>query len=383
MPDSTLVPAKSPFAATFAEVVEASHAPGYLYSDPQVLAREKEVIFKRDWLCLCRAEELAEPGDYITFRIVGEPLLLCKDKDGAIKAYANMCLHRGVELANGQGKARAFSCPYHGWTYDLEGRLRGAGFMQDSLGFEKENCRLPEFQVREWCGWVFVSLAEAPRPFEDYIATFDAKFGWARMQDMRLGLRMDAELNCNWKLMVENFIDFYHVKILHKDTIGRFMKTGDVTYDLCENGQVFIDEYDAGTLSKTGDVFRKRFDTMVDKSPRFSATGLLPPNVNIFFRPDYVSLFTSWPLGPGRMKLTTLALWHKDVVEAADFEGVAGEYKVMLEKVLGEDFDMVESLQNAAGSGLFEPGRMSRLERGVQHFVKYSIAKVFEAPKEP
>ncbi len=380
MPDTAAVAAKSPYAAAFKEVTEASHAPGALYSDPAVLAREKEVIFKHDWLCLCRAEEVAETGNFITFRVVGVPVLICRDKEGAVRAYANMCLHRGAELIAGSGEASTFSCPYHGWTYDLDGQLMGAGYMRDAVGFDKANCKLTEFQVREWCGWIFVSLAKEPPSFDAYIKTFDEKFGWIKMQDMRIGLRMESELNCNWKLMVENFIDFYHAKVLHRDTIGRFMKTSDVTYDLREDGQVYVDEYDAGTLSKSGDVFRKRIDTMIDKSPRFSAAGLLPPNIDIFFRPDYAVLFTSWPIGVDRMKLTTLALWHKDVVEAPDFQNVADEYKVMMDKVLGEDFDMVESLQNAAASGYFEPGRMCRLERGVQHFVKYSIAKIFETP---
>ena len=376
MPDSHLPLPGPDYEPAFLDVTKASHAPGGLYSDPAVLQRELTNIFHQDWLLLGRTEELPNPGDYRSFRIGREPVLMCRDKAGALRAYANMCLHRGVEVATGAGNQRAFVCPYHGWSYGLDGRLIGASWMQDSEGFDKRDCRLREYPLNEWQGWVFVSLAREPMPFAEYLADFEEKFGWVGMQDLRVGLRTDTKLNCNWKFMVENFIDFYHLKILHKGTIGRFLTTPDATYDLRPRGQVYIDEYDAGPLSKDGQAFADSMPSMKDKPDRFSRCAVLPPNVNAFLRRGYMTLYTSWPVTPDTMVLTGYALWPKAVMESPEKDRIIAEFQVMLNKVLEEDFEMVESLQNAAAAASFVPGRMSRLERGVQHFIKHSIQRI-------
>lgn len=367
-------------SAVFRDVTEASHAPGALYSDPSVLALEVDRIFRRDWFCLGREEEIGNAGDYLTARLVKEPVVVCRDEAGRIRAFLNMCRHRGVEVVSGSGSARQFVCPYHGWTYGLDGRLRGAGYMQDSVGFDKSSCRLAELSVGLWGGWIFVTLNRNPEPFESYIRDFEEKFGYLDMGSLRIGLRIDAELKCNWKLMVENFIDFYHINVLHRDTVARFMKTVDLPYDLRRNGQVFIDEYDTGTLSKSGDMTAQRIPALEGRSPRFSQTGLLPPNLNFFVRPDYVSLYTSWPITVDTMRMTGMVLWSAQTMASPHRETIVSEFKVMLDKVLAEDFAMVESLQNANGASSFEPGRLSRLEKGVQHFVKHNLDRLSGHP---
>lgn len=367
-------------AAVFRDVTQARHAPGALYSDPTVLALEADRIFKRDWFCLGRDEEIANPGDYLTTRIVKEPVLVCRDGGGQVRAYINMCRHRGVEVAAGSGSARQFVCPYHGWTYGLDGRLRGAGYMQDSIGFDKEACRLPELKVGLWGGWIFVTLNPDPEPFASYIRDFDEKFGYLGMETMRVGLKVEAQLKCNWKLMVENFIDFYHINVLHRDTVARFMKTVDLPYDLRRNGQVFIDEYDTGTLSKSGEMTARRIPALEGRSARFSQTGVLPPNLNFFVRPDYVSLYTCWPVTVDTMRMTGRILWCPETLASPHRDAIVSEFKLMLDKVLAEDFAMVESLQNANGASSYQPGRLSRLEKGVQHFVKHCLDRLAGEP---
>ncbi|MCB8882157.1 aromatic ring-hydroxylating dioxygenase subunit alpha [Acidisoma cellulosilytica] len=377
MPDSNQVGLPPDLARTFEPVTRASHAPGALYTDPAVLQREMDSIFMREWLCLARSEEIASPGDYMTFQVGSEPVMICRDKDMAPRAYANMCPHRGAKLVMGQGNSRAFVCPYHAWSFNLDGRLIGASWMAEAEGFDKTTCHLHEFHLREWGGWLFVSVAPDPQPFEDYIAVFDQKFGYVKMENLKIGVRLDAELNCNWKLMVENFLDFYHGKILHKDTVGRFLSTPDVTYDLRPEGQVYVDHYDVGTLSKDGKIFKKRIPTMADKPELFAQAAALPPNLSVFQRLDYTVFFTSWPIGPNRMRMTTMALWQAEDLEGESGKKMTDEYIFMLNKVLQEDFDMVESLQLALQSTSFVPGRMSRLEQGVQHFVQHSIKRAY------
>lgn len=377
MSESPRIGHRPDVSATLRPVTQASHPPGVIYNDPAILEHEKEVVFRKDWLCIGRADEIPNPGDYLTQRIVGEPVLLCRKEDGSIAAYSNTCLHRGVEVASGQGNTKEFTCPYHGWLYNLEGQLLGASYMRDSEGFDRKNCRLPTLPVAVWQGWIFLSLNLKPEPFERYIADFDEKFGYIDMGKLKLGLKREIPLRCNWKLMVENFIDFYHVGILHKDTIGRFMKTSDVEYELRPGGRIFIDEYDAGSHTKDGQVFREPIATLKDKPARFSQAGVLPPNLNFFVRPDYIMVYTSWPTDVDHMVMRQYIVFPEHIRDATDFPEVIANFIQMSDKILGEDVDMVESLQNASKARHFVPGRMSRLEKGVQHFIRHNLSRIY------
>jgi phenylpropionate dioxygenase-like ring-hydroxylating dioxygenase large terminal subunit len=365
------------FTNVFLPITQANHPSGVIYHASEVLAREKEVIFGHDWLCVGRAEEIPSPGDYKAFRIIEQPVLLCRRQNGELAAFANTCLHRGVEVASGSGNTKEFTCPYHGWLYDLEGQLIGAPYMRDAEQFERKNCRLPTLPCETFQGWVFVSLSRNPEPFQAYIAEFAEKFGYLQMEPMKLGIQRDIELKCNWKLMVENFIDFYHIGVLHKDTIGRHMKTTDVPYELRQRGQVFINEYDAGSHTKSGEVFVEPIPALKDKPPRFSQAAVITPNVNFFVRPDYVMLYSSWPIDEKTMVMKQFIVFPSHIVESSSFPTVKAQFLEMSDKILGEDFAMVESLQNASKAIHFAPGRMSRLEKGVQHFIRHNISRIY------
>lgn len=368
------------FAKAFLPVTQASHPSGQIYSDPAVLEREKDVIFGRDWLCVGRAEELPDAGDYKAIRLVEQPVLLVRRPDGTLAAYSNTCLHRGVEIASGSGNAKEFACPYHGWLYGLDGQLLGASYMRDSEGFDRKSCRLPELPCETFQGWIFVALNKAPETFSTFVAEFAEKFGYIDMEPMRLGIQRDIPLQCNWKLMVENFIDFYHIGVLHKDTIGRYMRTTDVPYETRKRGQVFINEYDAGSHSQSGEVFVERIPALKDKPPRFSQAGVITPNVNFFVRPDYVMLYSSWPVDVNTMVMKQFILFPRHIVESDGFAEIRRQFLQMSDKILGEDFAMVESLQNASRAKHFVPGRMSRLEKGVQHFILHNLERIYGPP---
>jgi Rieske 2Fe-2S family protein len=137
---------------TRAPVTRARHAPGYVYASPEVFELEKEHIFLKDWLCMGRSEELPGIGDYATFRVLDEPIVIARGEDGALHAYSNICRHRGAEVASGAGNTRQFSCPYHGWSYDLAGRLTGAHYMAEAKDFDPAQCRLRPLKIGEWAG---------------------------------------------------------------------------------------------------------------------------------------------------------------------------------------------------------------------------------------
>ena len=141
-------------AAIRAPISRARHAPGYIYTSPEIYALEKEKIFMRDWLCIARVEEIEKPGDFMTFDVMDEPIVIARARDGSINAFRNSCAHRGLVVAKGSGNAKSFSCEYHGWSYDLTGQLVGAPFMEDVQEFDLSSCRLPPGAEVRCLGWV-------------------------------------------------------------------------------------------------------------------------------------------------------------------------------------------------------------------------------------
>ena len=209
------------FESTRRAIETASHAPGQIYSSDDVLALEKKNIFMKEWLCVARVEEVENPGDFFATRIVGEPVLVARNEQGEVNAFANVCLHRGVEVASGAGNVKHFTCPYHAWTYDLSGRLVGASFMRESKDFDPKSCRLKQLHVGVWAGWVFVNLSPNPPPLADALSEFSSDVGLLKMEDLRLGSKIILDLPTNWKFVVENLMDVYHVRTLHYNSFGK------------------------------------------------------------------------------------------------------------------------------------------------------------------
>ena len=220
------------------DLPHATHAPGYVYSSRE--AFEAEEYFMKDWLYVGREEELRNKGDYLTMRIVGEPILIARDSDGTLNACYNMCAHRGVEVAYGTGNTRAFKCPYHGWTYDLKGKLKGAAFMAESEGFDASLCRLRPIRLDVWRGNIFICLSDTTAPLAEQLQEFEKDFAFLQMENCRLGNKIVIDLDCNWKLVHENLMDFYHVGVLHAKTFGSKFSWKNEDVILKENGSLSI-----------------------------------------------------------------------------------------------------------------------------------------------
>ena len=207
-------------ASTRSRLSKAGHAPGAIYCSEDIFQREIATCFMKDWLCVGRVEEVAKPGDYMTMRIAGEPVVITRASDNNLHALYNMCAHRGVEVAHGRGNARVFNCPYHGWTYDLEGKLKGAAYMKESEGFDLSACRLQPIRIDVWRGSIFICFSAETEPFEEFIRPFEDDFAFLHPERCRIGYKLHLEVNCNWKFITENIMDFYHVKVLHAGTFG-------------------------------------------------------------------------------------------------------------------------------------------------------------------
>ena len=355
---------------------EARHLPGEIYTSAEVLALEKERLFMKDWLCMARVEEIEKPGDYMALRVLDEPVLIVRAEDGEINAFANVCRHRGVEVATGQGNVKEFSCPYHGWLYDLKGHLRGVPFMKNVKGFDFDNCRLRRLGTATWAGFVFVNFDPAAEPFEDFVADFDDAFGMLKMEECRLADKLVADLDCNWKLVVENFMDIYHVQTIHMDTFGGAIRLEDFNFSIKERG-FFSAFYDAAPMVIGQKTLFGKMPWMERYPESFACTGILSPNLQMFARCDDVQPFVIWPLAPNKTRVIVYTLMPERNFADPEFDRKLKDYVDFMVQVVGEDEGMVRSLQNGVGSRSFEPGPMSYLETSIHHLIKHNLERTF------
>ncbi|MEM9270281.1 MAG: aromatic ring-hydroxylating dioxygenase subunit alpha, partial [Pseudomonadota bacterium] len=189
----------------------ASAMPPSVYTSEAFLKRELADIFAKDWFCVGRASSLKNPGDYVTLDLANEPILVLRDTDGNLRAMSNVCRHRMSTLLEGRGNTRSIVCPYHAWTYNLDGSLRGAPAMSLNEAFCKSDVALPSIRCEEWLGWVFVTLNPASEPVAHQLASLEAMIADYNMKAYTETFFETHIWDTNWKVLAENFMESYHL----------------------------------------------------------------------------------------------------------------------------------------------------------------------------
>ena len=354
----------------------AHHVPGDFYSSLDIYEREKERVFMRDWLCVARAEEIENPGDFMALRIMGEPIVVTRDNSSNLNAFANVCRHRGVEVAVGSGNTEEFSCPYHGWLYDLQGKLVGAPYMKEAEGFKPVSCRLTPINLDVWQGWVFVNFDPDCAPLADFVQPFEEDFGSYRYGDLRLAAKIQFDFDCNWKLVVENAMDNYHINTLHKETLGVGVETRELDIDLRPRGgyRMF---YDHEPRAGGGTWFGRKLPWLQDEPDTHAGAGFMAPNFQTFTYVDNVEVLTYWPMGIDKCRFFINILFPSSFFDLPNFADRIEAYCALSTKTVEEDRTMVISLQSAMSSDLFAPGRMAQIEANIHHLINHHIDRLW------
>src|SRR5712691_9747737 len=191
--------------------------PGRYYNAPEIWAEERERIFARRWICVGRAAELGQLGDYAVRAVGGESVMVVRGQDGAVRAFYNVCRHRGTRLCEeARGRfSETIQCPYHAWTYTLDGTLIGAPHMGDVAGFDKRDYPLHAGAVATWEGFLFINLAREPEPFERAFAPVLDRFRRFNLATLRSARRIEYDVQANWKLLFQNFSECLHCPVIH------------------------------------------------------------------------------------------------------------------------------------------------------------------------
>lgn len=206
---------------------EARGLPPQAYLSEEFYELELEYLFRRDWICVGREEEAENPGDYFTIGLAGEPLIVVRGTDNKLRALSNVCRHRYMQIVMDRGNTPRLTCPYHGWSYRLDGSLMGATNMKESRILDRRSCRLPEFQLETWLGFIFVNLDPGAEPLPPRLQELGRRLAPYHIDRMRLSSLYDEVWEGNWKLVMENNAEAHHHRTLHPESLQPWMPGDD------------------------------------------------------------------------------------------------------------------------------------------------------------
>lgn len=362
--------------------LEAS-LPGPSYTSEREFAREREAVLFGGWFCVGREESVPEPGDYLAADIAGESILVVRTAD-SLAGHYNLCRHRGSRLVPVAGAqpavgpqptgcvGGAIRCPYHGWTYGLDGTLRAAPFLPELRRY-RHRLSLHPVAVATWGGFVFARLAPAGAPLQDQLNGTDTRLAEYPLAQLRTGHRLVYRVAANWKVILENYNECYHCGPVHPELcelVPAFRRGGG---DL---------DWDAGiphregayTFTLSGTTTRAPFPGLSQRARTRHVGELVLPNLMLSLSADHVAAFTVWPHDAGHTTVVCDFLFHPGEIARADFDPAdAVEFWDLVNK---QDWAICEQVQDGMGSRMFTVGYLAPMEQpsaDVGHYVSVKV----------
>jgi glycine betaine catabolism A len=368
-----------PTKAGQTEIPLASSLPAASYTSAGEFDREREAVLFADWFCVGRAETLAGPGDYLTVDIAGESVIVVRESE-ALAGFYNLCRHRGCRLLTG-GQQRtghadgSFRCPYHGWTYGLDGRLRSAPFLPDLRRY-RDQLALHPVDIQTWGGFVFARLgapattgrenhgtvqAHDDQPLTAQLDGADQRMAAYPLAELRSARRIVYQVAANWKVICENYNECYHCGPVHPelcDLVPEFRRGGG-------NGL----DWDAGiphrpgayTFTRTGTTNRAPFPGLSAADIDRHRGELVLPNLMLSVSSDHVAAFTLWPHDAGHTTVVCDFLFHPAEIARDDFD--PADAVDFWDLVNRQDWAICELVQDGMGSRMFIAGYMAPMEQ--------------------
>ena len=341
--------------------------PARFYTDPAIHEAEKAAIFYRSWWCAGHKSQLPKPGSFLTTRIHEQDIVVVRDTEGSVRAFYNVCQHRGHELVMGCGEARMFTCPYHAWTYNLDGSLRTARLTRALPDFRSCDFALKPVRVEEFCGFVFINLDADATPLKEQTGDLEKEIRHyvPRIDDMVFAHRHQYDIRANWKVVIDNFLECYHCHPAHRD----FVDLVDMeSYRNIINGRYVSQVSDAPRTKAAKAYSFEKGD--VD----FGYAGwFLWPNLTIWAYPGEPNISTLIMISDGPDRTLENLDWFTPGGTVTPQIEAAMVY--MNETLQPEDIALCESVQRGLkskgynqGRFVIDPAHPELSEHGVHHF---------------
>jgi glycine betaine catabolism A len=364
--------------------------PGASYTAEPEFIREREAALFRDWFCVGREEALPQPGDYLAVDVAGESILVVRNGDG-LAAFYNLCRHRGSRLVPVAGSQPAASaarsgcldgtirCPYHSWTYGLDGSLRSAPFLPDLRRY-RDRLSLHPVCLATWGGFVFVRLGRAGGPLRDQLNGTDDRLAAYPLAQLRTGHRLVYPVAANWKVILENYNECYHCGPVHPELCELVPAFGRGGGGLdWEQGIPHRDG--AYTFTMTGTTRRAPFPGLPEAATTRHLGELVLPNLMISLSADHVAAFTVWPHDAGHTTVVCDFLFHPDEMARADFDpSDAVEFWDLVNR---QDWAICEQVQDGMRSRMFTSGYLAPMEQPSADVGRYVLARLGGEPGRP
>ena len=354
---------------------QARAMPTSVYTSEDFVEAELKHVFSKDWYCVGRADALSKTGDYVTAELAGQPIAVLRDADHQLRAMSNVCLHRMSTLLQGRGNAKTIVCPYHAWTYNLDGKLRGAPAMTQNDAFCKDHYRLPQVRCEEWLGWVFVCLDPDAEPVSVQLAEVADMIAAYDMTNYSESFYEEHVWDTNWKVLAENFMESYHLPVCHAGTIGGLSKLEDM---VCPPGRPAFNYH---TILKDESLriamaHPTKNNRLKGEERRTTYLLALYPSLMITLTPGYFWYISLHPKGPGQVHIRFGGGMSNDFAEDTDISENFTQLKTLLDEVNVEDRGCTEKVFNGLCSDAATPGHLSHLERPNYDFAQYLMGKI-------
>ncbi len=341
--------------------------PGKYYHSEEIYREEVEKIFYKFWIYACRAEEILNVGDYKCIQVEDESIILVRDKSGEIKALFNVCSHRGTQLCDehkGKFKAKSIQCPYHAWTYALDGKLMSAPLMEEGHGFQKEDCALQQAHIHIWEGFVFINLDRNATPFEVQMEALISKFSDWKIDELRIAHHIRYELNCNWKLILQNYQECYHCPGVHP-LLSELTPVQSARHD-ADAGAVIGGYMDLtkerGSMTMDGEAAAPPICDVSDDDLQRIYYYSVFPNLLLTPHPDFVLFHHITPLGPGKIINDCYWLFRPEIIDDPKAQAGIKSAVDFWDLTNRQDWKVCELMQKGTKSKRFTRGYYSGRE---------------------
>ena len=347
------------------------------YTDPALYEREVERIFRREWIAVARADQLAAPGDYVAFDLCGEPLVAVRGDDGVLRVLSRVCRHRWMPVVEaGCGSRRSFQCPYHLWTYALDGHLVGAPDMQRTPGFDRAKCALPVLPVEVWQGFVFTSLDPHAAPLAPRLEALARAIAPWDAASLRTLDPILYEHPWNWKVLVDNFIESYHHQGPHRDTLqplvpasGTWAEDADGPYILLHNPTA-----DGGAMHA---VLAPRPGLDAKQRSEFLVVAVFP-HLLFALQPDCMFWYRMEPVAVDRFRLAIHPCVPLDAASDPAQSAALDTLRAIVDAIHRQDIAACDGVQQGLRARLAAPGPLSHLEKPIAQLARWWRERMHE-----
>ena len=353
---------------------QAFSIPPAFYTSEDLLNEELKIVFQRNWIGIGRADRFAVYGDYETMNLGGKPVIVLRDQEGVLRAFANTCRHRGARLLNGQGNCKHIRCPFHAWTYKLDGSLSGAPSMKKVSGFEMSDNGLISYPAEERLGFAFVCLDQSVIDLDDYLGDLAEVHALWPIESLVTTRRRSLTVDCNWKAFLDVFNEYYHLPFVHPNSLDDIYNFPTPANEVTGS---FASQF--GSTEGTGGLLQDSEERPLPNMPNLrghAASGVqytwVFPNMTFAAGREALWIYEAYPLSADSCKVFQSICFPPETIDLPDFEKKIGAYYQRLDSGLEEDIPALINQQCGLASPDSSQGRFQpHLEANVASFARW------------